>query len=378
MAGKASRKVGSMAAPQRDDTLLAIGKIYAATGVGVWRSLFQAGVLAARDAADSLTRDHDLPTRPGAWFEALLNGGQTYVTEIASVLPRAIDRLSRELDHAARGRSPVQVDHMPACREMHVIGGVPVGLPVRILDASQAFAFYLVSVERAQAALREQGQPFAAVDIGGGKTPVAILGVEYRETDLGAYQELGVCFFVRPADSRGSPYEMPGTLFASLTVSDRFNVSRATPLWGYYKTYAPHMRLKHTADAARFVVDRDDPGALSITFPRFGFSRSTEIPCYTWGTSRNDAGTSVPLKTLIVRSATGEGMQVSGNVELQLGDGTQPRCVCKLESARPQACVCLMLRDLGLPKRPIANSWAEHMWADCAEGIACRPSDPST
>jgi hypothetical protein len=338
--------------------------------------VIEAGVLAAQDAASGVVREGGVSTRPAVWLDAFAGGLQTYLTEMATAGPRAVDRLSREFDEAARRRLRADGGNDPPPREMHVIDGVPVALPVRILDASQAFAFYLVSAERACAMLREQGQPFAAVDVGNGRTPVAILGVDYRETDLGAYQELGVCFFVRPVDARRNLYEMPGTLFASLTVTDIFNVSRATPLWGYYKTYTEHMRLEYTRESARFAVDRDDPHALSVRFPRFGSARSTKIPCYTWGTSPAAAGRPEPVKTLIVRSATGEGVQVAGNVELRLGDGTQARCVCKLKSVRPQPCVCLMLRALDLPDRPIANTWAEHMWADCALGIAC-PSDSS-
>lgn len=356
------------------DSLVGAVAAWANVGAALWQDMFRAGGFAARDAASGLLQQ-GAAGRVEQWVRAFAQGTQTYYTEMALLLPRAVDRLSREVDDVARRRWPISPGVAPTHRTMRVIDGVPVALPVRIVDASQAFAFYLVSASHARALLREQALPFSVVDVGNDRTPVAILGVDYRETDLGAYQEFGVCLFVEPVDSNGRTYEMPGTLFASLTVNDRFNVSRATPLWGYNKTYTPHLQLHYTREAARFSVDHHDPGALSVAFPRFGSNRSTELPCYTWGCEERSGGRPAPVKTLIVRSATGEGVQVDGNVELRLGDGTQPRCVCKLESARPQACICLMLRELGLPKQPIANTWAEHMSATCAEGLVVDHDD---
>lgn len=352
--------------------MVGVGEAWVNAGAALWQDLFRAGCFAARDAATGFLQQGGASTRVEHWVRAFARGARTYYTEMAFLLPRAVDRLSREVDDVARRRASVAPGIAPSHRPMRVIDDVPVALPVRIVDASQAFAFYLVSAHHAGSLLRHQALPFAAVDVGNDRTPVAILGVDYRETDLGAYQEFGVCFFVQPVGSNGRGYDMPGTLFASLTVNDRFNVSRAGPLWGYNKTYTPHLQLDCTREAAHFSIDPQDPDALSVTFPRFGSDRSTELPCYTWGVAQGDRATPAPVKTLIVRSATGEGVQVGGSVELRLGDGTRPRCVCKLESARPQACVCLMLRELALSKRPIANTWAEHMSATCAEGLVVR------
>jgi hypothetical protein len=359
------------------EELLDLGIAYARTGLGLWRDFFLAGALAVKDAAADAFGGNRVPANPEDWLQAFVRGATTYGTEMATALPRAVDRLSRNLDDAVRrpSRTAPRIDSAPAHRKMQVIDGVPTVLPVRIIDASQAFAFYFVSAHRAQQHLDAQGQPFRVLDIGGGRTPVAIFGVDYRETDLGAYKEIGVGLFVRPGEH---PSETPGTLFVSLTVNDEFNLIRAPVLWGYNKTLARAMRLTYLREAAHFAVDGGDPQALSITFPRFGSGRSTEIPCYTWGLGRDDAGLTAPLKTLISRSATGEGIQVSGKVELRLGDGTQTRCVCRLGPVREQACVCLMLRDLGLPRCPAANSWSEHMWACCMEAVVCGSNERQT
>jgi hypothetical protein len=359
------------------DELLRFGMAYAKSGLGLWRDLLRAGVLGAEDFARDAFSENRLPGNPQDWLGAFIRGATTYSTELATLLPRAVDRLSREVDYAARRPfwTAPQIDSSPPLRKTRIIDGTPVVLPVRIIDASQAFAFYFVSAARAQKHVDDQAQPFRVVDVGRGRTPVAIFGVDYRETDLGVYKEIGVGLFVRP---RHDPSEIPGTLFVSLTVNDEFNLIRAPVLWGYNKTFAPAMQLRYSHTHAHFAVDGSDPQALSITFPRFGSGRSTEIPCYTWGVGKNDAGVAALFKTLISRSAVDEGIQFYGDVELKLGNGTQKGCVCKLGPGGEQVCVCLMLRDLGLPKPASANTWSEHMGARCMEAVICRPNDPRT
>jgi hypothetical protein len=60
-------------------------------------------------------------------------------------------------------------------------------------------------------------------------------------------------------------------------------------------------------------------------------------------------------------------------VPLQLGDRTQQGCVCRLgPPGIKHACVCEILRDLGLPRTPDANGWLEHMSAACSAAMATR------
>ncbi|MGO8917891.1 MAG: hypothetical protein ACLQJR_18470 [Stellaceae bacterium] len=243
-------------------------------------------------------------------------------------------------------------------------------MPVRIADASQGWALYFVSAVQAQAHLAKHGQPFTVVDAGGGRTPVAVLGTDYRGCDLGACQEIAVALFVTPNTDRR---EMPGLLFLSLTVSDEYGVEPSKVLWGFNKTLAKDLSGSCSAETARFAIDRNDLTALSVSFPRFGSSRSN-MPYYAYGTSKDAAGKQIARKTPISRSATGEGVQIGGAVDLRLGDGTQARCVCRLGPGPAQACVCLMLRALGLPKRPAANGWAEHLSALMPESTACAAS----
>jgi hypothetical protein len=356
--------------PMASDGLSRLGRAYVSFGAGLWRSIWDINRhYAGRAMRYALQAASDQSPGIEALSRDLAFGMTSYAGEVASVLPVELDAVSRQLDADAREqREPplLSFDNRPPSPRTHAVEGVPVVFPVRIIDASQGFAIYFVDAARLQRHLNERGDPFVAVDLGSGRTPLSIMAVDYRHTDLGVYFELGVCALVRP---RGLPTETPGTLFLSLTVSDPFNVPRARELWGYSKTLAPDLTFTYDRHMVHVAIDHCDPTALSVNLPRFGTARSHSIPRYTWGVRDG-----TPCKMVIARSGSGEGMQIGGNVALALGDGTQARCVCRLGRAEwtRQACVCLLLRDLGLPRQvAAANTWSESMWADCSESVCC-------
>jgi hypothetical protein len=282
-------------------------------------------------------------------MEATLQGLRNYYLDTAMAIPVAIDALGRSIEPVRQKQS---------ANRFH-IGGTAVSIPVRVADAAQGWALYFVSAAHAERHLLRHGEPFTVVDVGGARAVLVVMGIDYRSSDIGAYTEIAVALLVRP---RRAPFAMPGMLFLGVTVSDEFNIAAARALWGYNKTLSRHMEVSYHQASTRFVVDREDAEALSISFPRFGTGRSAGIPCYTYGVA-DDRGRS-PRKTLMKRSAKGEGAQVAGAVAITLGSGKHERCVCRLPASAAQPCVCILLRDLGLPKPPAANGWAEHMTAE--------------
>lgn len=342
--------------------LLRLGRAYVTCGGDMWRAWCDIGIRYAERALVEAATIGLGRQPPEHTLEILLTDMGNYYTAMAAALPAAVDGLSRNLDRLASGDAPERP------HKTFVIRGVPLMAPVRIGDAAQGWAIYFVSAAEAQHHLAGQGQPFAVVDVGGGRTPVAVFGTDYRDCDLGACHEIAVALYVRP---KSDPQEMPGLLFLSLTVSDDYGIEPGKVLWGFNKTLARDLDSRYSAERARFSIDRNDPTALSVSFPRFGRSRSTDVLYYAYGTSKDAAGNEIPRKTPISRSAAGEGVQIGGSVELRLGDGTQARCVCRLGPGPAQVCVCLMLRALGLPKRPAANGWAEHVSARVPESSAC-------
>jgi hypothetical protein len=290
---------------------------------------------AARDSGD-----------PQEVLSASLLDVRNYIAELATIVPFALEGMINGGDISSKSYSVLDK---------------PVMLPARFMDASQGWALYFVSAEGAQAHLDKQTDAFTVVDVGGKRTPVSIFGVDYRQTDLGTYSEIGVVLFVRP---RHDTSAIPATLFLSLTVNQEFSRAAAHTIWGNNKTLAKDLAVRYTPASAAFSIDANDATALSVSFPRFGSGRSTNVPCYTYSL-KNDAGQKTRAhRTLFSRSGTGEGVQIRGNVHLTLGDGTQKNCACHLKpmGSEKQACVCLMLRDLGVSDQlPAANGWSEHM-----------------
>jgi hypothetical protein len=354
---------------------LRLARAYVSFGVDLWDRSWRMGSGYLRRAADEAVKAAVAPQPSGDLLEKFASGMSSYYSEMPTVLTVALDTLSRDLDRHVKGepadvRNPIGI--APTLPKTYVVDGVPVVLPVRIVDASQGWAIWMVPADKAQYHLSTITDKYTVVDVGNGRAALTILGCDYRETDLGVYREVGVALYVRP---RNDPEEMPGNIFLSLSVNEKFNLIRAAALWGYSKTLAPNLLVNYSIDKTDFVVDRYDPTALSISFPRFGSGRATDIPIYTYGLGKNAAGErKVPLKTLISRSAAGQGEQVAGNVALQLGDPANPGgCVCRLWPPEiNQACVCRMLGDLGLPRQPDANGWLEHMSADCSAAMVCK------
>ena len=85
------------------------------------------------------------------------------------------------------------------------IQGQTVTLPVEVRDASSGTVMYMVDRDAAQAIIPEE---FEADEMAPGKTQLCLVIVDYRDNDLGDYDEVGVIFFVRP---KGQPEAEVGT-----------------------------------------------------------------------------------------------------------------------------------------------------------------------
>src|SRR5262249_15740299 len=156
------------------------------------------------------------------FLTSFLLGVQNYWFEMATVVPLAIEKLGarefvdlRNSDDAARPPA----SNLPRSRT-YSVRETPLMLPARIGDPSQGWALYFAQSHRAQKQLAKQHQEaFTLLDLGSGRTPVVIFGIDHRQSDLGTYLEMGAALLVRPRTNR---FELPGILFLSLIVSDQF------------------------------------------------------------------------------------------------------------------------------------------------------------
>jgi len=326
--------------------LTGLARAYLNLAAQAWRTSLQIGCDYQMRAADRiLTAARDSGDLQELLRASLLDAGN-YLAELATIVPFSLERMINDGDIGSKS---------------YAVLDKPVMLPARIADASQGWALYFVGAEGAQGHLDKQTDAFTVIDVGGKRTPVSIFGVDYRQTDLGTYFEIGVVFFVRP---RHDVSAVPGMLFLSLTVNQEFTRAAADTIWGYHKTLGRNMAVRYTAGSAAFSIDANDATALSVSFPRFGSGSSTNVPSYTYSLKNDADQKKRPHRTHFSRSGAGEGVQIRGNVHLTLGDGTQKNCACRLAPAgsEEQACVCLMLRELGVADQlPAANGWSEQM-----------------
>jgi Acetoacetate decarboxylase (ADC) len=229
------------------------------------------------------------------------------------------------------------------------IDGRPVMLPARVRSASQGSAHYVVSSSAVDAILQAKEEPFRAFEIFPGQTPLAIFMIDYRESDLGRYYELGVAFFVVP---RGR-IAIPGMSIRVLPVNQEFTQAAGREIWGYPKTLMPHMEIAYADEEAHGTVDRRHDDVLSITVPRGGAAASRDIPFYSY-TTRNK----VRHCTRFIRSGREESLTLRPHVELRLGNEGSGHCLC---GNGDNPCICNDLRKLGLPASPALSSWTERM-----------------
>src|SRR4051794_29998845 len=78
----------------------------------------------------------------------------------------------------------------------HLIQGRTVSMPVQVRDATVCSVMYPVRADAARAVIAYSG--LDAAEVFPGKAICVLVFVDYRESDLDAYHEVGVAFLVRP------------------------------------------------------------------------------------------------------------------------------------------------------------------------------------
>lgn len=237
---------------------------------------------------------------------------------------------------------------MIAAAEFHTIQGRRVEFPVVVRDASAGSATYVVRAEAARSLLPTPELEVA--EILPGRSLLSLAMIDYRDNDLGDYNEVSIALFVRP---RGEPAGLPylgnigamargslGTFIVHLPVDQAFTCEAGSTIWGFPKTIQK-IDLRCEADSATCSLEYDGRHALTLTVPRGGKRTMPErtLTGYTLieGITHTNSFQS---------SAEGFGMAFGG-AELTLGEGV----------------IADQLRSLGLPKRALMTTWMEHMRA---------------
>lgn len=229
-----------------------------------------------------------------------------------------------------------------------LIQGRRVPFPVVVRDASSASATYIVDAKAAREML--PSPELDVIEVLPGKTLFSLACIDYKDNDLGDYNEVSLAFFVREKKaSRGIPYlsawlsffrAKVSTFIFWLPVDQEFTREAGETMWGFPKTLEK-IDFEHTGARATCTLVAGGKHVLTFSMPRGGAKELKESAMTTY-TLMDDRTCATRFRS----KSTGVGY-FTKDIELKLGD-------------HPTA---NWLRGLGLPKKPLAAVWMEHMQA---------------
>jgi hypothetical protein len=219
---------------------------------------------------------------------------------------------------------------------VYEIQGRRVKLPVEVRDASSGNAMYQVDAAAAQALI--PGDAFQVVESAPGQTQLLLGVIDYRDNDLGDYNEVAIIFFVHP---RGGSAEQAGTYIYKLPVNQSFTCDAGCTIWGFPKTVDT---IDYSYDDAKATcrLEMDGQHVFTLSLPRGsaagGAAGDTAGPTYTYING-------VPHRTTFTTG--GDTVVSPGDDGIELSLGSHP--------------IADELRGLGLPKPALMSTWNEHM-----------------
>jgi hypothetical protein len=230
--------------------------------------------------------------------------------------------------------------------QTYTIQGRTVKMPCVVRDASSGSATYLVDATAARRLL--PGPELDVVELWPGRALASLACIDYKDNDLGDYNEISVAFFVRERGaSRGFPVVSPlidfararlATYIHRLPVNQAFTCEAGRTIWGFPKV-VHDIEFTYADGRATCVWRADGKRVFTFSVPRGGRQRMPDanLVTYTWIHGALH-------RTAFVSGAEGLGFRLGG-ATLELGDHP----------------IAAELRALGLPRRALATSWMEKM-----------------
>jgi len=219
-------------------------------------------------------------------------------------------------------------------------------LPVRVREATSVYASFLVPAAAVKKLLPAGLTPLQTIP---GRATCTIVGVDYREGDLGRYHEVGVCFLLRPQG--GSRFDLLSMIrnqapayIHRLPVTTSFSCEAGRHIWGFPKEV---MDIEFAdSDATRTVTLRDEGRlVLQMSAPRGGTKKFAGVDIEAMGSWGG------PVQITPAQMA-GEGVKAGFRAgQLVLGDHP----------------IAGELRSLGLPKKPLVAGSIERFTGSFGE-----------
>jgi hypothetical protein len=345
--------------PSRSDDLPSLAEQAVRLGAEAYGQFWTITIGSLGRELERLVRGATTSAPPAALLRGMASGYVNWLGEVAALVPSVAEKAAMGFTR----RSPVHPepgdeDASPAAEgEIFEVDGKPFAMPARVLDASQGWAMFFVGTEAANRALGAAGETLSAFDAGGGRTPLTIIGVDYRNSDFGTYPEFVVALTVT---AKGDPAGQLFAYYLAIVVTQQFTQEAARIVWGLEKIVAPQLAVRYAADHVRFGLSRGSGKALSIRFPRFGEGRSHDQPTFSLS-QRGEGAERRTYWAMTTKSGSGEGTQFGGSVVLELGVRGEGLCLC---DDGKSACLCETLRTFGIAARlPAANGWTERQTA---------------
>jgi len=224
--------------------------------------------------------------------------------------------------------------------EVYTIQGRTVRLPVAVRDASSAFASFVVPTAAMRRLLPPGLQP---VELFPGRSLCSIAAIEYRDNDLGQYNEVAIAFAVGDGQRKPLPLidflrNRVAAYIHRLPVTEAFTCEAGSTIWGFPKTIE-RITFEDAAGTRSAHLSVGGQHVLTFTVQRRGRRRFAETPLSAF--SYRDG---VLRRTPFTSSGEGVGYRLGG-ATLQLGTHAMAD----------------ELRSLGLPKRALMSGWVERM-----------------
>jgi hypothetical protein len=229
-----------------------------------------------------------------------------------------------------------------AAAPAYVFQGRPVTMPVVVRDASSAAATYLVSTAAARRLL--PGPELEPVELLPGRALFSIAAIDYRDNDLGDYNEVSLAFFVRERGApRGIPYvgtlvdffrNQVATYIWKLPVNQSFTRDAGYGIWGFPKT-VDVIDFRDAGGRRECRLVMDGRHVLTFTANATGSRALPDAPMITYSYVHGKLH-----RTTFVAGSAEVGFSLGG-ASLVLG-------------AHP---IADDLRSLGLPKAPLMSVW---------------------
>ncbi len=217
---------------------------------------------------------------------------------------------------------------------VYEIQGRSVTMPAIVRDAGAGNAMFMVSAAAAQPLV---GDAFEVVEMAPGLTQLILGFVDYRDNDLGDYNEVMIVFMVRP---RAVPTAPEGTFIYKLPVNQSFTCAAGRMIWGFPKS-VDDIDIDYRDDRVTCRLVMGGQHVFTLTVPR-GQAAVADTPDMEMATYTYLDGPTV------VRFTTGGAAAVAPGADgVELILGTHP--------------LADELRQLGLPAPALMSTWMEHM-----------------